>query len=389
MNHEVSAEPRTRAPLWVANLVAVVVVVMFAFAPSRGGVYDPPTIETLALVAVAAVALPFRRRWPILVLTVVVVLFGVAAAAGVLNAGLALAIGICAFGVTNRRDRRSGVIVTTVTAVVVVALSLMAAIDPRVVQFALVVLVGAALGDATRSRRAYIVAVTERAERAEQTREAEAQRRVSEERLKIARDLHDAVAHQIAVISLNAGVASSAIDTRPEKAQEALATIRSAARTVLGEIGGLLEVLRAADDDPAAAPQPGLDRVDALAAQFAESGPDVTVRVEGDLSDVPEAIGRVAYRVVQEALTNAHKHGAERRAHVLLAVADGTLTITVTNPVGPDAGAPGSRLGLTGLRERVATVRGSVQAGPAPGGWRVTARLPLTMNLALSTEDSA
>lgn len=377
MGHPVSVEPRPRMPLWVADLSAAALVLVLAFAPSRVGTYDLPGVETLVLAAGAALVLPLRRRRPLFVLAAVVVLFGIAAAAGALNAGLALAVGICMFGVTNRRDRRSGLIVTALTVVVVIALSLVAAVDPRVVQFALVVLVGAAAGDATRSRREYIVAMTERAERAEQTSEAEARRRVTEERLKIARDLHDAVAHQIAVISLNAGVASSAIEARPEKAREALATIRTAARTVLGEIGGLLDVLRADDGDVPAAPQPGLDRLDALVAQFAESGLEVTVRSEAALAQVPETVGRVAYRVIQEALTNAHKHGAEHRAHVLLSSTAEVLTLTVANPVGAEGEALGSGLGLTGLRERVATVRGSVDAGPTPGGWRVTARLPL------------
>lgn len=376
------ADPRPRLPRPVGDLIVGALVLVLTFAPSPDGVYEPPSPLTVGLAVAAAVLLPLRRRRPVPVLVAVLVLFGVAAVAGELNAGLALAVAVAMFGVTNGRPRRFGVIATAATVVIVVGLSLVAVLqgwDPRVIQIALTVVIGAAIGDATRSRRDYIAAITERAERAEQTREAEARRRVSEERLRIARDLHDAVAHQISVISLNAGVASTAIDTRPDRAKEALATIRSAARTVLGEIGALLDVLRAEDGDGASvAPQPTLERLDELVQGFRTAGLEVTVRTEGDLGDVSGAASRVAYRVLQEGLTNAHKHGAEHRAHVLLAVADGALTIVVTNPVaGAGAAEPGSRLGLTGLRERVASVRGTVETGPAAGGWRLTARLPL------------
>ncbi|GAA1948920.1 sensor histidine kinase [Agromyces allii] len=393
------SDPRPRVPAWVGDVVGGILIVAFAFAPVPDEHYAPPNWFALAFSMVAALALPLRRRWPIPVLAADIALFGAAAASGALAPGLGLAMAIAMFGVTNRaRGRGTAAIVTVCAVASVVLLCLPVTIgspfQPRVFQYALAIAFAAAAGDATRSRRQYIVAITERAERAEQTREAEARRRVSEERLRIARDLHDAVAHQISVISLNAGVASSAIETRPETAKESLATIRSASRTVLGEIGALLQVLRADDDEAPTAPQPGLDRLDALTRQIGEAGLDVTVRVEGDLSRVVGATGLVAYRVVQEALTNAHKHGAEHRAHVLLTAVDAALTIVVTNPVGVrptdqaapapgdaaspgDAPTPGSRLGLTGLRERVATVGGTVETGPAPGGWRLTAVLPL------------
>lgn len=374
-------DPRPRVPGAVSDVLVALFVCTVTFAPSPGHSYGVPPLWSLALTGVAVVVLLFRRRHPVPALAGVLLVFAVAALTDLINPGLGIAVAVATFSVTSRAARRVGLIATSSAVAAVVVLTLLSTIggdlDPRVVQYALAVLVGAAIGDATRSRREYIRAVMDRAERAEQTREAEAQRRVSEERLRIARDLHDAVAHQISVISLHAGVASSAVDTRPEKAKESLATIRSAARTVLGEIGALLDVLRSDDDDAPTAPQPGIDRVDALVARFADAGLDVTVRVEGDPARATGAAGLVAYRVLQEALTNAHKHGAEHRAHVLLAEGDGALTIVVTNPVSVDAvAAPGSRRGLTGLRERVASVRGVVETGPAPGGWRVSARLP-------------
>jgi signal transduction histidine kinase len=340
----------------------------------------------MALVVAPAVILPLRRRWPIPVLAACVAIFALAAFTGMVWPGIVLAIAIAMFGVGNRSARRTTRITASVTIIVVVLINVLASLgsvfDPRVITVAVTVAFAAAAGDGARSGREYIVAITERAERAEETRESEARRRVSEERLRIARDLHDAVAHQIAVISLNAGVASSAIDSRPDAAREAVRTIGNAARTVLGEIGSLLEVLRTEDDagDRALSPQPGLDRLDELVGQFAGAGLAVTVRTEGDPSQVDGAVGIAAYRVIQEGLTNAHKHGAESRAHVLIHVDDEALKIVVTNPVIAERtqGESGSGLGLVGLRERVAAVRGVVETGPTPGGWRIAATLPLT-----------
>lgn len=353
-------------------------------------VYFRPSNPLAVIVVVApAFFLPLRRRWPVSVLALVVVCYGVAALTGTLSPGTVLAAAIAMFGVATHATRRTTFVVAGLTVLAIVFLSLLAAIssvtDPRIIQFAIFVAFAAAAGDAGRSRREYIIAITERAERAEQTRDAEASRRVAEERLKIARDLHDAVAHQISVISLNAGVASSALETRPEKAKAALGTIRSASRTVLGEIGNLLEVLRAEDSEGVTAPQLGLAHLDDLVAQFAADGLDVKVRLEGDPGEVTGAVDLVAYRVIHEGLTNAHKHGAEHRAHVLIEVREDQVLIVVTNPVLPPADSQqgrgvtsaGGGHGLLGIRERVSAVRGAVEAGPMPGGFRIAATLPL------------
>ena len=382
--------PQPRLPAWLGDSVAAVIIIAAAFVPFAEEEFRATDAVTLAVVAAPALLLPFRRRWPIPVLAAIILLYGVAAFLGTLGPGIVVATGIAMFGVTNRSSRRVGIMTAGAAIVAVVLLSLLAAIgsvfDPRTVQFVVSVAFAAAAGDATRSRREYIRAVVERAERAEQTRESEARRRVTEERLRIARDLHDAVAHQISVISLNAGVATSALDSKPERAREALGTIRSAARAVLGEIGDLLEVLRSTDEGSefVSAPQPGLERLDPLIEQFAQAGLTVNVRIEGDLARLPTAANLVAYRVIQEALTNAHKHGAEHRAHVLIAVEDDEAVLVVTNPVAaPLPGlTPGSNPsgghGLMGLRERVASVRGTVTTGLTPGGYRVAATLPLS-----------
>ncbi|MGC5169010.1 sensor histidine kinase [Microbacterium sp. DT81.1] len=384
------APPRPWFPGWVGDVIAGLFIVAAAFVPYTGEEFRPASPLTLAIALAPVLVIPVRRRLPIPALAACVLLYGIAAFTGTLAPGIVLATAITMFGVANRTNRRTTILVAVVAIVVILPLSRLATIsdvlDPRAFQFAVTVAFAAAAGDATRSRREYVRAVTERAERAEQTRDSEARRRVTEERLRIARDLHDAVAHQISVISLNAGVASFALESRPEKAREALSTIRVASRAVLAEIGDLLAMLRAEDDGSSgigAAPQPGLARLDELVGRFGESGMRVTVRVDGDISRLPGAVDLVAYRVIQEGLTNAHKHGAEHRAHVLVAVGDRQVDVAVSNPVPSAAAHPvdldagtGGR-GLLGLRERVASVRGSVETGPTPGGYRIAATLPL------------
>ncbi|WP_141930011.1 sensor histidine kinase [Microbacterium sp. SLBN-146] len=383
--------PHARPPAWVGDVIAAALVAAAALLPFPWTEFRPSTPLVFVVVLLPAVILPLRRRWPVSILAACLGCYGVAALLGTVAPGVVLAAAIAMFGVATRSNRRTTMVVASASIVAVIILSLLASLgdvfDPRTFQFAVTIAFAAAAGDATRFRREFILAVTERARKAEEDRETEAQRRVTEERLRIARDLHDAVAHQISVISLNAGVASTSLETRPEKTREALANIREASRSVLTEIGDLLEMLRRADDDSTVegvrAPQPGLDRLDDLLERFRASGLDVVARREGAVEDVPVAVDRVAYRVVQEGLTNAHKHGADRRAHVLLSADAEALRVVVTNPTTPDdpdqvAASEHGGHGLIGLRERVALVRGSVEAGSTPGGYRLAATLPLT-----------
>lgn len=376
----------TRRAVLVDLFIAVLVVVP-SFAPVPFPELRPSSPLVHVIVLVPAILLPLRRRWPRITLIVCLVLYVTALALGTLAPGAALAVVIAAYGMADRVGRREAapvaiaVVVALIGASIVVMLT--TGLDTRFLQVGLTVALAGALGDAARSRRAFVDAVLERARRAEQTREAEAQRRVTEERLRIARDLHDAVAHQISVISLNAGVASSALETRPERAREALATIRTASREVLGEIGSMLTVLRTPDDG-GIRDQPGLARLGDVVESVRVAGWDVVVRDELALDDpanaLPLGVDIVAYRVVQEGLTNALKHGTARRAHILLRRDDAELEVVVTNPFDrPDAGTQPSPsgFGLVGLRERVESVGGRLDAGAAPGGYRLSARLPL------------
>ncbi|MGB4778147.1 sensor histidine kinase [Microbacterium sp.] len=401
-------DPRPRVPVWARDVLCVLVVVGTCFASNPREPYVAPSPVIVGLAALSAAVLLLRRRWalPVVAATVALFLAGIVIERGQ-NVGLEFAVAIAVFGVSARLGRRAG-LPTTIIAIVVTVIPTMVVMgtvfDPRITQLVFTLAFAGAGGDATRQHRDFIAALADRADRAERTREEEARRRVAEERLRIARDLHDAVAHEISVISLNAGVASQTVDADPAQAKESLAIVRRAARAVLAEIGDLMELLRSTDATPtptatstptstpqsegARAPQPGVDRIDGLVSRFGQSGLAVGVRIEGDLSRVPPATGRVAYRVVQEGLTNAHKHGDGGRAHLLLAVGDDDLTVVVTNPVRAadrtpqQAGAHGahearSGFGLIGLREQVASVRGTVETGSAPGGWRVAARLPI------------
>lgn len=381
--------PSPSPPAWVADLVVAVLVISVSFIPFPDNPTRPVTPVMLGVVGLAAVVMTVRRRWPAIALATCIVLYGIASLHGVTTQGIALATAVAMYSAAFQLRRKWTLLVGAVSVSLVVVFAIIAAIgnvaDPRVVQFVLMVGLGAALGDATRSRREYIAAATERAERAEQTREAEARRQVSEERLRIARDLHDTVAHQISVISLNAGVASSVLSSNPEKAKEALGTARKAARTVLGEIGDLLAWLRTSEDEAeaeaAARPQPGIGQLDGLFARFRAAGLELTVVTEGDLSTVDEPASTVAYRVIQEGLTNAHRHGADHRATLTLGVGQGRLTILVTNPTRNDLTPPtGLRLGgygLMGLRERVAAVRGAVTVEAGPSEYRLAVTIPL------------
>lgn len=378
-----------RIPAWVVDATAVALTVAFTFAPVPGSEFRPDNPLGYAAALAAAPLLLLRRRWPIPALAGLVGLYALAAFTGVLSLGNGVAIGFGVYNVANSMPRRQGVVPVAFTAVAVAGLSVYAArdtgFDPRIFQFAVSVALAAALGDAARSRREYIQAITERAVRAEQTREAEAQRRVVEERLRIARDLHDTVAHQIAVISLNAGVASATLETRPEKARAALTLIREAARTVLGETADLLNVLRAGEDgasDPAA-PPPDLADVDDLANDFMAAGMRVTVRKQGDLESVSKSVGLVTYRVLQEALTNAHKHGSGARAHVSLHADEDALHLSVFNPATGEQRSVSASTGhgLIGVQERVTAARGTVETRPVAGGFELIATLPLTKTL--------
>ncbi|MET9394104.1 sensor histidine kinase [Streptomyces sp. NPDC006624] len=211
----------------------------------------------------------------------------------------------------------------------------------------------------------------QRAERA-----AAARRRADEERLRIARELHDVLAHSISVINVQAGVGLALLDTDPEQARTALTTIKAQSKEALGEVRQVLDTLRAPGDAPRA-PAPGLDRLPELVEQAAGAG--LTVDVEGEPPRLAPGTDLAAFRIVQEALTNVVRHSGSRHARVRLARDADVLRLRVDDDgpaTGADAGGSGN--GLAGMRERAAALGGTIEAGPRPdGGFRVLAVLPL------------
>ncbi|MFF4231767.1 sensor histidine kinase [Streptomyces sp. NPDC001820] len=214
--------------------------------------------------------------------------------------------------------------------------------------------------------------------REREERAAAEKRRADEERLRIARELHDVLAHSISVINVQAGVGLALLDTNPEQARTALTTIKAASKEALGEVRQVLDTLRTPGDAPRA-PAPGLDRLPELVEQAASAGLNVEVVTEGEPLPLPPGTDLAAFRIVQEALTNVVRHSGSRTARVRMAYAPGRLGLRIDDE-GPAtaADAGGSGNGLVGMRERAAALGGTIEAGPRPdGGFMVWADLPV------------
>jgi signal transduction histidine kinase len=268
-------------------------------------------------------------------------------------------------------DRRRGIIIGS-TALVVMIIGVAVLVQrqffgPEVLAALAWPALAVAAADAVRSRRATLDAAEERVRRAEQTREHEARRRVAEERLRIARELHDVVAHRMAVVNVQAGVAAHLLRSQPDAAEAALGVVRSSASTVLDELSGILNVLRSADDDGSSLePTPSLDELPALIDSFASAGLSVDVTTSGQPRPLAEHVQLAVYRTVQEALTNAHKYG-DGAASLSIAHGPTGVDVRVTNR-SVATSQLGTGYGLIGMRERVAAAGGSLATGPQPDG---------------------
>jgi signal transduction histidine kinase len=240
------------------------------------------------------------------------------------------------------------------------------------------------LGHFAHNYRAYAAGLEERTAELERAREELARRAVTEERLRLARELHDVVAHAMSVIAVQSGVGAHVADSRPGEVGKALAAIEVTSRSALTELRRLLGVLRQ-DGEPQAslAPAPGLANLEGLLAEVAEAGLAVRLRVEGAPVQLPAGVDLSAYRIVQEALTNVVKHAGPAHAQVTIRYRDQEVAVEVTDDgrgvaaVAGDGGK-GTGHGLIGMAERVAAFGGDLEVGPCPGGgFRVAARLPL------------
>jgi len=381
----------------LASDVALALFILLINLMRPGDSHDQEQIQLslpgAVISLIACTALVLRRRFPLPVLAVTTVAaIGYAAVEGV-KSPIGLALAVAAYTVVVTKDRLTRTVACVVVAIIMVAAATILTDGDLLANLsvAVLVLLAAAIGEAVRYRRAYQAEIEERLRRVELDQEEEARRRIIEERLRIAHELHDVIAHHIALMNVQAGVASHLLRDQPDEAERALALVRDGGRTVLQELTVLLGVLRRSDQSGLpTAPSPSLRQVGPLIESFASAGLQVDHQAGEPLGELPDVIELTAYRILQESLTNVVKHAPGARVRVELTRRGGELTLDVTDdggtPVGaggPAAGAghgltAGTGHGLIGMRERVAAVAGRLEAGPVDGGgFRVHAVLPL------------
>jgi signal transduction histidine kinase len=368
--------PRSWTPdLLGAALVTAFLVVATRHLPAEAGDHALDAFG-YGILFVAGGALALCRRWP-------------AVATGIVTAALAAYIlrqypggpvyvtaWIALFALSWRTTRRTALIGAAVLCAVLGVAALVAGGEP-ILSLLFVGWSAAAVfvGDALRSRRSHMVELEERARYLEHSQEEEARRRVAEERLRIARDLHDGVAHAMATINVQAGAAAHVVDRRPAAAKEALVDIQRASADVLDELAALLDLLRDDGQSAERAPTPDLTGIEEL-VEALDAPVEVSVRVDGPVASVPSPVGTAAYRIVQESLTNVVRHARATHARVAVRVgADRGLTVEVTDDgTGPPAPSSGGGRGLQGMRERAESTGGRFEAGPRrDGGFLVRA----------------
>ncbi|MFI6344207.1 sensor histidine kinase [Streptomyces sp. NPDC050560] len=413
MANTLGTGPRWRRARWreAAVTAAAFALCLLGGVVQADGTPAPPPPAAYLVAAVSCAALPLRHRAPLAALAVTTASGVLASPLGLLLSPLVVAPAvITAYSLTARTERHAASAVSLTSAALLVASTpLLGALSwqdaSRLAAVGAFPLAAGVLGHAVQNRRAYLAAVEERALRAERGRESEARRRVTEERLRIARELHDLVAHQITLANAQATVAAHLFDTRPEQTRRSLRELVGTTGDALDELRATVGLLRQSGDTAAPAePVPGLSRLPPLVASFRRAGLDVTVRQDGIPRALPPGVDLTAYRIVQEALTNVTKHAATGSARVRLAWNRDRVTLTVTDdggssgrrptaPASADAttapDAPGRAsahpaaerppgYGLIGMRERATAVGGHLRAGSRPeGGFLVTAELPL------------
>jgi len=342
-----------------------------------------------------AVPVVFRRKHPVGAYATAVVAGGLQVALGIRPAATDVTILILLYTLAAYTPRRTSVwglaVCLAGSAVAILrwtslaSHSVLAWLTAGAMLFAGPALLAWVLGDSMRYRRAYYASLEDRAARLEAERDAQARIAAVAERARIARELHDVIAHNVSVMVVQADGASYALDTDPGRAKEALAAISATGRQALAEMRRLLGVLRREEGGgtSARAPQPGIGELGELLDQARGAGLPVSFAVEGDPQPLPSGIALAAYRIVQESLTNTRKHaGPVSSASVTLRYSDAALVLAISDDGRGDLGGaamPGATgHGLTGMRERVAMYGGSVAAGPRPGGgFEVVATLPL------------
>lgn len=342
------------------------------------------------LLVVSGLALVVRHRWPVQVFVITALASAIYYAVDFPDGPGWLALFVALYTLAAYGDGHRSLIIAGVGKLVLSVVWLIAAadIEPRAAIGWVFFRIGAsvmsvALGESARSRRVIAADAEERAALAERTREEEARARVDAERLRIAREVHDTVAHAIAIINVQAGMTAHVLDKRPERARETLLAIEQTSSHALQEMRTILGVLRA--DSDGRVPHPSLAQLDELATKAREAGLDLTIEQPSPLPALPSAVDSAAYRILQESITNVIRHVGPTRVTVCLDHGADRLEIRVTDdgppaigdrPTGVDP-VPCGR-GIQGMRERCELLDGELDAGPRPGGgFEVRARLPL------------
>lgn len=343
---------------------------------------------SIPLIVLQSMPIAWRRRNPMKVLYVTGTAITIYSLLGYHDSSSGLGIFVAFYTVAAHEPRRRATIAAAITATgILISFAAYAALDSMTgwtssltatyLSFGLAWLIG----DNLRVRRAYTRELENRAAELEREREDKAAQAVAEERARIARELHDVVAHYVSVMVVQAAGARRIVDKDPQAAKVALEAVEMAGRTALAEMRRMLEVLRA--DDTGMGPQPGLGEIDRLIANVRDAGLPVEFAIEGSACCLPAGMDLAAYRIVQEALTNTVKHGGRASARVTVCYTADTLEIEVVDDGRGAAAqllsaADGGGHGLIGMKERVALFGGVLEAGPVlTGGYRVFARMPI------------
>ena len=342
-----------------------------------------PPLAAYLLVGLPAVALVWRSRHPVAVFLAAVAGAVAWAALGQIDGAALVPVIVALYWVALTRPRGVALSAGLAGAVAIfLAEGLLGPFGwlggPNATMWPELLAAGA-VGGYVAARRQWLAAERERAERAGQIREEETRRRVDAERVRIARELHDVVAHSMAMINVQATAASLQLPGDPERVAEALQEIRRASKSGLRELRAILDVLRQVDGDGPAVPVPDLPAIQALADATSAAGTPTTLRLGGDPVPLPPSVALAAYRIVQESLTNVVRHAGRVSSTVSVVHEHGYLLVDVANEGGTAHATfgDGAGAGLAGMRERAAALGGTFDAGPCPGGgWRVHAKLP-------------
>lgn len=361
-----------------APIVLAATLVVTASGPDRLTIVD----AVIAAVACASLLGVGRRPYLALVISVLAAEFYMARTNGGGSMLIVLAPLCVLYRLADTNNRRQGLLLGGLAVLALAGVHLLvkpqSQIGPENIALAALGALAVAAGNAARTHRLYVAEVEERARHAEHTRESEARRRVSEERLRIARDLHDSVGHHLALINVQAGVARHLLATKPAAAQDSLAHVESACRDALAELRDTIGLLREPGEGPAPVePVAGLAGLTELIGSFRRSGLRIEQEIGGPTRRLPPSADLTAYRVIQESLTNVCKHSDRRAARVHLRYEPMALHIAVDSD-GPKPKTNGTGgHGIAGMRERVTAIGGNFHAGPQDaGGFRVSATLP-------------